>query len=280
MTLQRWVTLPDGTSVPALGQGTWFMGEEPAKQQQEISTLRFGIDHGLTLIDTAEMYANGGAEIVVGKAIKGIRDNVFIVSKVLPFNASYQRTIQACHNSLKRLQIDYLDMYLLHWRGSYTLTETFDALQTLVEQGKIKRWGVSNFDLEDFYEVESYVDHHQIMTNQVLYNLTKRGIEFDLLPWCRNKQIPTMAYSPIERGDLLSQQPLIDIANTYQVSPAQIALAWVLRNNDIIAIPKASSVNHVMDNINSLTIKLTAHDLALLDKAFPRPKHKIALETH
>lgn len=280
MTIQRWVLLPDGTKLPALGQGTWFMGESSSQQQQEISALKLGIEHGLTLIDTAEMYADGGAEIVVGKAIKDVRDKIFLVSKVLPSNASYQKTLQACHNSLKRLQTDYLDMYLLHWRGSVPLTETFDALQTLVEQGKIKRWGVSNFDLDDLLEVESYVEQRQIMTNQVLYNLSRRGIEFDLLPWSRKKSLPIMAYSPIERGRLLTHQALIDMATQYQVSPAQIALAWVLQKENIIAIPKASSTTHVVDNIKSLDISLSAEDLIILDKTFPDPKHKIPLEMH
>ncbi len=280
MAIQRWVLLPDGTKVPALGQGTWFMGESSSQQQQEISALKLGIEHGLTLIDTAEMYADGGAEIVVGKAIKGVRDKIFLVSKVLPSNASYQKTLQACHNSLKRLQTDYLDMYLLHWRGSVPLTETFDALQTLVEQGKIKRWGVSNFDLDDLLEVESYVDQHQIMTNQVLYNLSRRGIEFDLLPWSRKKSLPIMAYSPIERGRILTHQALIDMANQYQASPAQIALAWVLQKENVVAIPKASSTTHVIDNIKSLNITLSAEDLIILDKTFPVPKHKIPLEMH
>lgn len=280
MVLKKSVTLPDGTKIPALGQGTWVMGEDSTLQQQEITALKLGIEHGLTLIDTAEMYGNGGAEIVVGKAIKGIRDKVFIVSKVLPINASFQKTILACNHSLKRLQIDCLDMYLLHWRGVVPLTETFDAMQTLVDQGKIKRWGVSNFDIKDLNEVESYVDHHQIMTNQILYNLSRRGIEFDLLPWCRQKGLPCMAYSPIERGSILSHQSLIDIAHKHNATPAQIALAWVLRTDDIIAIPKASSSEHVIDNIKSLDIKLTSEDLALLDKSFPEPKHKIPLEMH
>lgn len=278
MDIKKWVTLPDGTKVPALGQGTWFMGESPTKLKQELDALRLGIDQGLTLIDTAEMYADGGAEKVVGKAIDGLRSKVFLVSKVLPSNASYKGVINACENSLKRLRTDYLDLYLLHWRGSFPLSETIKGMEVLIQQGKIKRWGVSNFDVDDLKVVEESINQHNLTTNQVLYNLGRRGIEFDLLPWCREKSLPTMAYAPIERGKLFNNQQLIQLAHKHQATPSQIALAWVIRCGDIIAIPKASSTEHIMENIKSLNIQLTDEDLATLDKAFPPPKHKVPLE--
>lgn len=278
MSTLKFVTLPDGTKVPALGQGTWFMGETPATLQQEITALKVGIEQGLTLIDTAEMYADGGAEIVVGKAIQGVRDKLFLVSKVLPYNASYQGTINACNNSLKRLKTDYLDLYLLHWPGSTPLDETVSAMEYLISQGKIRRWGVSNFDVNNLIELIPFINQYHLTTNQVLYNLSRRGIEFDLLPWSRQKSIPTMAYSPIEQGRILQNKQLIELANQHQVSPAQIALAWVMRTDDVIAIPKASSAQHVLDNVQSLNIKLTDEDFRFLDTAFPPPTRKKMLE--
>lgn len=273
------VTLPDGTKVPALGQGTWYMGETKNKQQQEVAALRLGIEHGLTLIDTAEMYADGGAEIVVGHAIKGIqRESLFIVSKVLPYHANKSGTIKACNQSLKRLDTDYVDLYLLHWPGSIPLEETIEAMETLIQQGKIKRWGVSNFDVSDLQNVESTVIDKQLMTNQVLYNLSRRGIEFDLLPWSRQHGLPTMAYSPIEQGRILKHTGLNQLAQKYNASPAQIALAWVLRTDDIIAIPKASNSQHVLDNIKALSLDLTTDDYARLDEFFPAPTRKKSLE--
>lgn len=278
MTMLKYALLADGTKVPVLGQGTWFMGESPSQLQQEISALKLGIEQGLTLIDTAEMYGDGGAEIVVGKAIKGLRDKLFLVSKVLPFHASYQGTITACNNSLRRLQTDYIDLYLLHWPGSIALSETIEAMNKLIEQGKIKRWGVSNFDVADLLELEPLIDTKQITTNQVLYNLSRRSIEFDLLPWCRQKKLPTMAYSPIEQGRILTNKSLIDLAKQHNATAAQIALAWLIRNDDIIAIPKASSIEHVLNNVAALTINLTEQDLSLLDNIFPAPNRKKPLE--
>lgn len=275
---QRYVTLPDGTKVPALGQGTWFMGEYQSHAEQEITTLKMGIEMGLTLIDTAEMYADGGAEMVVGKAIKGIRDPLFIVSKVLPYHATYQGTIDACHRSLKRLQTDYLDLYLLHWPGAVPLNQTVDAMQTLIMQGKIKRWGVSNFDVNDLLPLIPAIDDKQLMTNQVLYNLSRRGIEFDLLPWSRQHHLPTMAYSPIEQGRILTHPALIHVAKQHNVEPAQIALAWVLRNPDMIAIPKTSSPDHLRANFQALAINLSDDDLACLDSTFLPPSRKKPLE--
>ncbi|QIQ22480.1 aldo/keto reductase [Zophobihabitans entericus] len=274
----RQVTLPSGDLVPALGQGTWFMGENAHKQKQEITALQLGIDNGLTLIDTAEMYADGGAEKVVGLAIENRRDKVFLVSKVLPYHASLNGTIKACEASLRRMKTDYVDLYLLHWPGSIPLAETVNAMETLIKQGKIKHWGVSNFDVDDLLELENYVASKQLITNQVLYNLSRRGIEYDLLPWSEQYHLPTMAYSPIEQGRILKHPVLATLAQEHSVTPAQIALAWVLRRKDIIAIPKASSSEHVMDNINALKVVLSADDLATLDKAFPAPKRKQALE--
>ncbi|MBK5071840.1 aldo/keto reductase [Budviciaceae bacterium CWB-B4] len=274
----RYITLPSGDDVPVFGQGTWFMGERSSDIQREVQTLRHGIERGLSLIDTAEMYADGGAERVVGAAIKGCRDDVFLVSKVLPGNASAQGTIAACEGSLKRMGTEYIDLYLLHWRGHVPLEETVNALEDLVEQGKIGQWGVSNFDVDDLEELMTIVDNERIATNQVLYNLSRRGIEYDLLPWCRSNSMPVMAYSPIEQARLLEHPALVEVAKRHHATPAQIALAWVLRDHNIITIPKASSVEHMIENIGSLSIHLEHEDYVTLDAAFPPPSRKKPLE--
>jgi len=274
----RQVTFSNGASVAALGQGTWFMGDSPADAKKEVRALQLGVELGMTLIDTAEMYADGGAEKIVGKAIAGRRAGVFLVSKVLPSNASRRGTVAACEASLRRLGTDYLDLYLLHWRGSYPLAETIQAMNTLVEQGKIRLWGVSNLDLDDMAELTEQATGGSVQTNQLLYNLSRRGIEYDLLPWCRERNVPIMAYSPIEQGRLLDDPTLVQIAERHGATPAQVALAWVLRHPDVIAIPKASSEAHVRENSASLKIALTAADLSDLDIAFPPPKRKRALE--
>lgn len=274
----RYITLPSGDDVPVFGQGTWFMGERSSDIQREVQTLRHGIERGLSLIDTAEMYADGGAERVVGAAIKDCRDDVFLVSKVLPGNASAQGTIAACEGSLKRLGTEYIDLYLLHWRGHVPLEETVNALEDLVEQGKIGQWGVSNFDVDDLEELMTIVDNERIATNQVLYNLSRRGIEYDLLPWCRSNSMPVMAYSPIEQARLLEHPALVEVAKRHHATPAQIALAWVLRDHNIITIPKASSVEHMIENIGSLSIHLEHEDYVTLDAAFPPPSRKKPLE--
>ncbi|MDR0807053.1 MAG: aldo/keto reductase [Enterobacteriaceae bacterium] len=274
----RYITLPSGDDVPVFGQGTWFMGERDSDIQREIQTLQHGIDRGLTLIDTAEMYADGGAEKVVGAAIKGRRDEVFLVSKVLPSNASARGTITACENSLRRLGTEYIDLYLLHWRGHIPLEETVNAMEDLVEQGKIGQWGVSNFDVDDLNELMTVVDNEQVATNQVLYNLSRRGIEYDLLPWCRSNSMPVMAYSPIEQARLLKHPALIEVAKRHNATAAQIALAWVLRDHNIITIPKASNIEHMVENIDSLAIKLQHEDYVTLDATFPPPSRKTALE--
>ncbi|SQI36610.1 Uncharacterized oxidoreductase YtbE [Leminorella richardii] len=274
----RYITLPSGDEMPVLGQGTWFMGERSSDLQQEISTLQQGIERGLALIDTAEMYADGGAEKVVGAAIKGRRDDVFLVSKVLPGNASLEGTVAACEASLRRLGTDYIDLYLLHWRGHIPLAETAEAMENLVEQGKIGQWGVSNFDVEDLEELMTVVDNEQVATNQVLYNLSRRGIEYDLLPWCRSNSLPVMAYSPIEQARLLEHPALIEVAKRHGVSPAQVAIAWVLHDRNVITIPKAANVKHMLENIESLSIELHHEDYVTLNAAFPPPARKVPLE--
>lgn len=278
MTDIRHVQLPDGTSVPALGQGTWYMGEYSHQAAAEVRALQAGIDAGMTLIDTAEMYAEGGAEEIVGQAIAGRRDEVFLVSKVLPFNASRRGTIAACESSLYRLGTDYIDLYLLHWRGSYPLAETVQALETLVEQGKIRRWGVSNLDTDDMLELASVPGGNAVQTDQVLYNLGRRGIEYDLLPWCQARDIAVMAYSPMEQGRLLDEPALQTVADRHAVSTAAVTLAWVLRHPSVIAIPKTASLAHLKANLACLDLRLTHEDLQLLDATFPPPDRKQSLQ--
>lgn len=261
-----------------LGQGTWNMGDDPATRKEEITTLRTGIDLGMQLIDTAEMYGSGRSEVLVGEAIQGIRKDVFLVSKVLPSNASYDDTIKAFEQSLKRLQTDYLDLYLLHWEGRFPLQETVDAFEALKKSGKIKNWGVSNFDTDLMKSLTECSYGKNCATNQVLYNLSRRGPEFDLLPWCSNHNMPVMAYSPIEQNRLLSNEILLDIASKHNATASQIALGWILQNKNVLPIPKASSVDHVNDNFKSLSVELTEEDNQQLDKVFPKPKHKVSLE--
>ncbi len=272
------VKIPGGETVPALGQGTWNMGEQARRAAEEAIALRLGIDLGMTLIDTAEMYASGGSEEVVADAIAGRRNEVFLVSKVLPENATLKGTIAACERSLKRLGTDRIDLYLLHWQGSPPLADTLAAFQTLMQDGKINHWGVSNFDAGDMEELFALPGGDKCATNQVLYNPTRRGIEFDLVPLCRERGIPIMAYSPIEQGRLLDHATLKAVAARHKATPAQIVLAWVIRQDGVIAIPKAASEPHVRDNRAAADIVLNADDLAELDKAFPPPKRKRSLE--
>ena len=272
------VELPSGESVPQLGQGTWRMGESARKREAEIAALRLGLDLGLTLIDTAEMYADGVAEGIVAEAIQGRRDQCFIVSKVLPENSTRAGTIAACERSLKRLKTDRIDLYLLHWRGRPKLEETLSAFEALIASGTIRYWGVSNFDVEDLAELLALPGGTQCATNQVLYNLRRRGIEAGLLPWSRDRGIPIMAYSPIEQGRLLHDRMLTAVAIRHRATPAQIALAWVLRQRDMMVIPKASSEAHVRENRAALDIKLTEQDLGELNRAFPPPKGPRPLE--
>jgi len=261
-----------------LGQGTWGYAEDQLLQAREIATLRRGVHLGLTLIDTAEMYADGRAEKLVGIAIAGHRDDVFLVSKVLPGNATYEGTIAACERSLRRLRTDRLDLYLLHWRGQVPLAETVEAFQSLVQAGKILTWGVSNFDPRDLADLAQAPGGDGVATDQVLYNLASRGIEWDLLPECQERQIPIMAYSPFGRGTLLQEKILADIANRYGVRPAQIALAWILRQEGVIAIPRAGTPDHVEQNRAAVDIHLSQATLDELDRAFPPPRGPVPLE--
>ena len=273
--------LPDGERVPVLGQGTWRMGENTRAHKDEVAALRLGIELGMTLIDTAEMYGEGGAEKVVADAIEDQRDRVFVVTKVYPHNASRTELPKACERSLKRLRIDAIDLYLLHWRERYTcLMETVGAFEKLRTTGKIKRWGVSNFDVDDMEELLSIDNGTNCAANQVLYNLENREIEFDPLQWSQKNEIPIMAYSPVGHGrGLLESATLKKIAKRHDATTSQIALAWVLRQPDVIAIPKASDEKHVRDNARSIEIKLTNEDLADLDREFPMPKSKKSLPT-
>ena len=269
------VQLPDGKHVPALGQGTWRMGEKKKAHADEVAALRLGIDLGMTLIDTAEMYGEGGAEKVVADAIAGQRDRVFVVSKVYPHNASRTELPKACERSLKRLRIDAIDLYLLHWRGDVPLLETVAGFEKLRSEGKIRRWGVSNFDVEDMEELLATEDDSSCATNQVLYNLENRETEFDLLSWSQRNKIPIMAYSPVGHGrGLLNNATLKKIAKRHNATPTQIALAWVLRQPGVIAIPKASNKAHVRENAQSTDLELTKGDLTEIDRAFPSPKSK------
>ncbi|WP_371789899.1 aldo/keto reductase [Streptomyces sp. NBC_01471] len=275
MTAIRTVTLPSGAAVPALGQGTWHMGDNRARRSEELAALRRGIDLGMTLIDTAEMYGSGAAEELVGEAIRGRRDEVFLVSKVLPSNADARGTFDACRTSLRRLGTDRIDLYLLHWRGGVPLAETVEAFEALVADGSIGSWGVSNLDADDLADLP---DGARPETDQVLYNLTRRGPEYALLPRCRELSVPVMAYSPVEQGRLLGHEALRAVASAHGRTPAQVALAWVLRHGDVIAIPKASSIAHVEENRAALDLRLTDDDLRALDAAFPPPTRKEPLE--
>jgi diketogulonate reductase-like aldo/keto reductase len=266
------VKLPSGESVKQLGQGTWRMGESRRARKEEVAALRLGLDLGMTLIDTAEMYAEGGAEEVVAEAIAGRRDEVFLVSKVLPENSTRAGTIKACERSLKRLKTDRIDLYLLHWRGRAALEETLAGFEALLDVGAIRFWGVSNFDVGDMEELFALDSGLACASNQVLYNLRRRGIEAGLLPWSREHGVPIMAYSPIEQGRLLRDRALTVSARRHGASPAQIALAWVLRQRDMTVIPKAGSDAHVHENRAALDIALSREDLAELDRAFPPPK--------
>jgi diketogulonate reductase-like aldo/keto reductase len=274
----RHLSLPDGGKIPVLGMGTWGMGERRGAAKEEIAALKLGLELGLTLIDTAEMYGEGGAEAVVAEAIAGRRDEVFIVSKVYPHNASRRGTVAACERSLKRLGTDRLDLYLLHWRGAVPLAETLEAFLALKREGKIRHYGVSNFDLGDMQEWLRLDGGAATASDQVLYNLARRGIEWDLLPWLREHRIAVMAYSPIEQGRILSKRALGAIAKRHAASPAQVALAWLLRQQGVVVIPKASTLDHVRENRAALEIALTAADLAELDAAFPPPKGPKPLE--
>jgi diketogulonate reductase-like aldo/keto reductase len=272
------VKLPSGETVPQLGQGTWRMGETSRLRQDEIAALKLGLDLGMTLIDTAEMYGTGGAEEVVAEAVAGRRDECFIVSKVLPENSTRAGVVAACERSLKRLKTDRIDLYLLHWRGAPKLEETLAGFEALIASGSIRYWGVSNFDVGDMEELFALKGGTACASNQVLYNLRRRGIEAGLIPWCRERNVPIMAYSPVEQGRLLRERVLTAVAIRHRATPAQIALAWVLRQSDMMVIPKASTAAHVRENRAALEIRLTDQDLGELNRGFPPPKSRRPLE--
>ena len=267
----RTIALPSGAHMPTYGLGTWRMGEDDRVRDAEVAALRHGLARGFALIDTAEMYGDGEAERIVAEAVGPRRANVFIVSKVLPQNSSKRGTIAACERSLKRLRTDHIDLYLLHWRGSPPLAETVAAFAELKAAGKILNWGVSNFDTDEMRDLSKIDGADSCATNQVLYNLSRRGVEFDLMPFCRARGIPIMAYSPIEQGRLLTHPGLREVAKRHGATAAQVALAWLLRQDNLVTIPKATTLKHVDDNLAALSLRLTPDDLATLDRHFPPP---------
>ena len=280
----RAITMPSERPMPVLGQGTWRMGEDRSQRKAEIAALRLGLDLGMNLIDTAEMYGEGGAEEVVGEAILGRRSEVFLVSKVYPHNATRRGAIEACERSLRRLKTDYIDVYLLHWRGDVPLAETLDAFHQLKEAGSIRDYGVSNFDIADMEEAMALPGGDEIATNQVLYNLMHRGIEWDLLQWSQERGIPIMAYSPVGHKRTEQKQMFVNavvktVAARHDATPAQVALAWLLREPEVVSIPKALRPDHLRENRAALDIQLTAEDYLDLDQAFPPPNRKVSLET-
>jgi len=270
------IALPAGERVPAFGMGTWYMGEKAASRKAEVAALRHGLDLGLRLVDTAEMYGDGGAEEVVGEAIAGRRDEAFVVSKVYPHNASRKGIAAACERSLRRLKTDRLDLYLLHWHGNVPFEETIAGFEALRAAGKIRHWGVSNLDIGDMEEL--WVLSKAAQANQLLYNLSRRGIEWDLLPWLRERRVPVMAYSPIEQARLLKNRALLEFSKRHGMTPAQAALAWLLANDDVIVIPKASHPAHLQENLEAIEKNLTREQLAELDRAFPPPRAPSPLE--
>ena len=274
----RTVALPSGEKVPALGMGTWRMGENMTMRAEEIETLRLGLELGVTLIDTAEMYGEGRTEELVGEALSQSRDQAFIVSKVYPHNASRSGTIAACERSLRRLRTDRIDLYLLHWRGSVPLEETMEAFTSLQSKGKIRYYGVSNFDVDDMEELWRVPGGFSTTANQVLYNLRRRGIEWDLLPWLRERRVPIMAYSPIEQGRLTHDKTLAAFARKSGITPTQAALAWLFASNDIAVIPKTGNRSRLQENLRALDHELTPDQLLELDRLFPPPSKRRPLE--
>jgi diketogulonate reductase-like aldo/keto reductase len=273
----RTILLPDGEAIPVLGHGSWNMGEIANRRKEEAAALRLGIDLGMTVIDTAEMYGDGATERFLGEALAGLREQVFLVSKAYPQNAGRQSLPKACERSLSRLKTDRLDLYLLHWPGSIPLEETVEAMEALKRAGKIRHWGVSNFDTDDMEELME-AGGEGCAVNQILYNPTRRGPEYDLLPWMTGHDIPLMAYSPVEQGRLPGKGALREVAERHDASPAQVALAWILRRPDAIAIPKASSPAHLRENRAAAELTLTPDDLAALDGQFPPPSRKVSLQ--
>lgn len=271
------VALPDGSGLPRLGLGTWRMGEHMRRRADEIAVIRLALELGVTLIDTAEMYADGGAEQVVGEALAGRRDEAFLVSKIYPHNASRRGVSAACERSLRRLRTDRIDLYLLHWRGAHPLAETIDAFERLREAGKIRHWGVSNLDVADMEELAALPAGARCATNQVHYSASARGVEFDLLPWMRARRMPMMAYSPIDEGRLADNATLAAIGARHGVSAAQAALAWVLRHPDVVAIAMTTRASHLHANRGAVELRLSPADLAELDRRFAPPARKVPL---
>jgi diketogulonate reductase-like aldo/keto reductase len=276
----RTVPLPSGERIAALGQGTWGMAETSAERDDELRSLRVGLDLGLTLIDTAEMYADGAAEELVADAIEGRRDTVFLVTKVVPANATRHGTKEACERSLKRLRTDRIDLYLLHWRGQLPLAGTVEAFTELKDAGKIRHWGVSNFDAVDLAELITVAGGDVVETDQVLYNLSERQAEFELLPWCRDRGLPLMAYSPVDRGALVENGVVVEVAEKHRATAAQVALAWVLRHDDVCTIAKASIQEHVQENARALELQLDNEDMNVLDEEFPPPREPAPLDLY
>ena len=272
------ITLRDGEVVPRLGVGTWHMGERSGSRAAEVEALRLALDLGMNLIDTAEMYGAGGAESVVGEAIRGWRESVFVVTKFYPHHASRRKLIAACDGSLAQLGGETIDLYLLHWRGTVPLEETVSTLEELVRIGKIQRWGVSNFDVADMEELFAVPGGDQCAANQVLYNLAHRGIEFDLLPWCAGRRIPIMAYSPLDEGRLARHPALVAVAERLHVEAAQVALAWLLRKDNVMSIPKAANIRHIRSDRAAADVMLDKAALEEIDRAFPPPRRKRPLD--
>ena len=282
--MKKNIVLPDGTFVNNLGIGTWYMGDNPNKKSEEIKSIRYALNNGIKIIDTAEMYGSGNSERLIGEAIKGYnRSSIFLISKVLPSNAGKNKIFQACENSLKRLGTDYLDMYLLHWRGMYSFEETFECMEELKKAGKIRRWGVSNMDIEDMIEIQSTPYGKECQINQVLYHLGSRGIEYSLKPFTDSNGIPTMAYCPLAQGGRLKEKLLKSIsvkkiAEKYGITPIPTLLSFFLYQENMIAIPKASYVEHMKQNIECLNIHLDDEDLMLLNNEYPKPTKKLPLD--
>jgi diketogulonate reductase-like aldo/keto reductase len=274
----RYVTLKSGDKIPVLGLGTWRMGERKSERAAEVAAVKLGLDLGIRLVDTAEMYGEGGAEEMLAEALAGRREEIFLVSKVYPHNASRKGVVAACERSLARLKTDRLDLYLLHWRGSVPLAETVEGFETLKKSGKIRQWGVSNLDASDMNELAGVPNGKNCASNQVLYHLDSRGIEWALLPQCQKAGIMVMAYSPLGQGPLLRKPALKKVADKHNTDPAAVALAWVLRHPGVITIPKAVKPDHVRANLKALEVKLDAEDLKALDAAFPPPKRAAPLD--
>lgn len=282
--MMKQVKLPDGTTVPAVGQGTWQLGEDPARLESEIESLRLGISLGMTLIDTAEMYGHGKSELLVGYAIQELdREKLFLVSKVLPSNADYKNIFKSCEESLERMKTNYLDLYLLHWRGDVPLEETVECMEDMVNSGKIRRWGVSNFNYADMQELWNLKNGHDCTTDQVLYHIASRGIEFDLMPWMSERAMPVMAYCPLAVGGGLKkglyQNPVLtEIARARNITAAQLILAFILRNGNVIAIPRTGNPEHVRQNAKAADIELTPEEIKAINAEYPAPGHAVALD--